>query len=89
MTLVLLGIDSSLKYSDVSKILKHSYSYKVVSNISDWKYTMQGISATYNDEMKSGKMIPVADVAVIITVISIKKLCLIATSAVYLYSTVL
>jgi len=64
ITLVLLGIDSSLKYSDVSKILKHSYSYKIVSNISDWKYSMQGISATYNDEMKSGKMIPITNVSI-------------------------
>ncbi len=63
MMLVLLGIDSGLKYPDTDIVLKHKYPYQLETEISDWKYNVQGISATFNAEMKSENIIHCVDVS--------------------------
>ena len=62
MTLILLGIDSGLKYVDIDKILGHTYPYKIETEISNWKYNITGVRATFNANVKSENIIHCADV---------------------------
>jgi len=51
-TLLLLGLDTSIKYYDMDKILKYNYPNKISTELSDWNYIMGGINATFDEDMK-------------------------------------
>jgi len=52
ISLIVLAIDTAIKYPDLNKILEFDYPYKVSSDISQWKYVVVGIEATNTKDIK-------------------------------------
>jgi len=50
--MVLVGLDSSLKWVDESPILDIDYPNKFVTRLSDWSYASKGTHATFNEQFK-------------------------------------
>lgn len=60
-TLILQGIDTSIKFAEVHKVLDFNYSNKVTSDISQWALSANGIDGTLKAE-KSNKQYRNTDV---------------------------
>lgn len=50
--LTILGLDASIDYPDINKILKFDYPYKVSSELDAWKNAVKGIMSTNTKEHK-------------------------------------
>ena len=52
LRLVLMAIDTTVKYPDMGKFLDASKDYKIKTKLSDWEYPVKGIMATWTNEIK-------------------------------------
>jgi DNA polymerase III sliding clamp (beta) subunit (PCNA family) len=62
MKLILLGLDSSVKYPELNNILQFDYPYQISSELSNWKAAVMGAGATYTSEIKAENDIHNTDV---------------------------
>jgi len=53
ITMAILGIDTSIKYNDVNKVMSYSYPNIVKTDLQDWVLATASIEATYTEDSKA------------------------------------
>ena len=61
-SLILLGLDSSIKYPDMDRVISYNFPHKISSELEDWKYAVASINATFSPDIKAENDIHNTDV---------------------------